>query len=141
MRIVVGALLILHGLITVAQSGGSFNPTGGLPNPKWLSWWPIPMGQSWLLARLGLESSFLGTLAGLLWLVSGAALIAAALGLFGFIIPTPWWRALAGVGAVISLLLFIIYAHPLYTIGIGANIAILLVLLWAKWPSPEILGS
>jgi hypothetical protein len=141
MRIVVGALLIIHGLITAAQSGGSFNPTGGLPNPKWLSWWPIPMGQSWLLSRLGLENSFLGTLAGLLWLISGAVLIAAALGLFGFIIPTPWWRALAGTGAVISLLLFIIYAHPLYAIGIGANIAILLVLLWAKWPSPGVLGS
>jgi hypothetical protein len=141
MRIVVGALLIIHGLITAAQSGGSFNPTGGLPNPKWLSWWPIPMGQSWLLSRLGLENSFLGTLAGLLWLISGAVLIAAAIGLFGFIIPTPWWRALAGTGAVISLLLFIIYAHPLYAIGIGANLAILLVLLWAKWPSPGVLGS
>jgi hypothetical protein len=45
------------------------------------------------------------------------------------------------VGAVISLLLFIIYAHPLYAIGIGANLAILLVLLWAKWPSFEVLGS
>jgi hypothetical protein len=141
MKTVVGILLILHGLITAAQSGGSFNPTGGVPNPKWLSWWPIPLGQSWILARQGLESSFLGTLAGLLWLISGAALIAAALGLFGVIVPTPWWRALAGVGAVISLLLFIIYAHPLYAIGIGANIAILLVLLWAKWPSFEVLGS
>ena len=98
------------------------------------------MGQSWLLSRLGLEKSFLGTLTGLLWLISGVALIAAALGLFGLIVPTLWWRSLAGAGAVISLLLFIIYVHPLYAIGIGANIAVLLVLLWAKWPSPEVLG-
>jgi hypothetical protein len=99
------------------------------------------MGQSWLLSHLGLERSFLGTLAGLLWLISGVALIAAASGLFGFIVPTLWWRPLAGAGALISLLLFIIYLHPLYAIGIGANIAILVVLLWAKWPSPEVLGS
>lgn len=141
MRILVGILLVLHGLITAMQASGSFNPTGGTPNPQWISWWPIPLGQSWLLARLGLEKSVFGTIAGLLWLISGVALIAAALGLFGFIVPSSWWRVLAGVGAAVSLLLFVFYVHPLYAIGIGADIAILLVLLWAKWPSPEILGS
>jgi hypothetical protein len=74
-------------------------------------------------------------------LISAAGLIAAALGLFGLIVPAPWWRALAGAGAVTSLVLFILYAHPLYAIGIGANIAILLVLLWLKWPSLGALGS
>lgn len=141
MRILIGVLLILHGLITAFQAGGSFNPKGGVPNPKWISWWAIPLGQSWLLSRLGLEKSLVGTLAGLLWLISGVALIAAAFGLFGFIIPSTCWRALAGIGAAISLLLFIFYVHPLYAIGIGANIAILLILLWAKWPSPGVLGS
>ena len=141
MRIVVGILLLLHGLITASQSGGSFNPTGGIPNPKWLSWWPTALGQSWLLPRLGPEKSLVGSLAGVLWLIAGAALIAAALGLFGFIVPTTWWRPLAGAGAVVSLLLFGLYAHPFFAIGIGADIAILVVLLWARWPSPEILGS
>ncbi len=141
MRIIVGVLLIIHGLITAAQASGSFNPTGGTPNPQGLAWWPASLGQSWLLARFGLERSFVGTLAGVLWVVSAAGLIAAALGLYGFIVPTPWWRALAGAGAVISLVLFVLYAHPLYAVGIGANIAILLVLLWLKWPSPGVLGS
>jgi hypothetical protein len=141
MKIIVGVLLILHGLITAAQAGGSFNPTGGVANPKWLGWWPVPLGQSWLLARLGLERSILGPVAGLLWLVSGAAIIASALGLFGFLVPTPWWRTLAGAGAATSLLLFALYAHPLYAIGIGADLAILLALLWAKWPPPAVLGS
>jgi hypothetical protein len=140
MRIVVSVLLIIHGLITASQASGSFHPTGGTPNPKWVSWWPTPLGQSWLFARLDLEKSFLGTLAGVLWLIAAACLIAAAFGLFGFLVPTPWWRALAGAGAVLSLVLFILYVHPLYAIGIGANIAILLVLLWAKWPTPEVMG-
>lgn len=135
MRIFVGILLLLHGLITMAQSGGSFKPTTGPVNPAWLNWWPAQLGQSWLFPRLGLEQSVGGTLAGLLWLAAGAALAAAGLGLLGFIIPTAWWRVLAGVGAGLSLLLFIVYAHPFFAVGIGANLAILLVLLWARWPS------
>ena len=135
MKIFVGVLLIIHGLITAAQSGGSFKPTGGVPNPAWLSWWPNPLGQSWLLARLGLEHSFLGTLLGVLWLVAAGCLIAAGLGLLGFIIPSSAWRILAGCGAALSLVSLALYAHPLDAVGIGANLAILLVLLWARWPA------
>ncbi|MHC1782351.1 MAG: hypothetical protein AB9891_06240 [Anaerolineaceae bacterium] len=135
MKILVGILLILHGLITAMQSGGSFNPTGGVANPKWLGWWPTALGQSWLLARPGLEKSAAGTLAGLLWLLAGAVLVAAGLGLFGFIVPSAWWRVLAGVGAALSLLLFIIYAHPFFLVGAGASLAILVALLWLKWPA------
>ncbi len=129
MKLLVSALLLAHGLITAMQASGSFKPTGGVPNPKWIGWWPSNLGQSWVLTRLGLENSILGTLTGVLWLISGATLVAAALGLFGFIVPLSWWRLLAGIGAAISLFLFIIYAHPLYAIGFGADLAILLVLL------------
>jgi hypothetical protein len=135
MKILVGILLILHGLITAMQSGGSFNPTGGVANPKWLGWWPTALGQSWLLTRLGLEKSAAGTLAGVLWLFAGAALVAAGLGLFGFIVPSPWWRTLAAVGAAFSVLLFILYAHPFFLVGLGASLAVLIVLLWMKWPA------
>lgn len=141
MRILIAILLLVHGLITTSQATGSFNPSGGVANPSWVNWWPANLGQSWILKNAGIEKSLLGTLAGILWIIAGICIIASALGLFGFVIPTNLWRLLAGVGATISLLLFIIYAHPLYAIGIGANIAILLILLWAKWPTPEMLGS
>ncbi len=141
MKIVIAGLLAIHGLINAFQSSGSFKPTGGIPNPGWLGWWPVQMGQSWLFACLGIEKSFVGTLAGILWLAAGAALIAAGLGLFGILIPTAWWRPLAGIGAGLSLLMLILYANPMYLVGIGANLAILIVLLWAQWPSPEVLGS
>jgi hypothetical protein len=141
MRIVIAVLLVIHGLITASQAAGSFKPTGGVPNPSWLSWWPTPLGQSWILARVGAERSVLGFLAGLLWVIAAACIIGAALGLLGFIVPTAWWRPLAGAGAIISLVLFMVYAHPLYAVGIGADVAILLVLLWLKWPSPAMLGS
>lgn len=141
MKIVVMGLLMIYGLITAMQSMGSFNPAGGTPNPKWINWWHTPLGQSWLFARLGIEKSYFGALIGILWIAAGACLIAAALGLSGLIIPISWWRILAGAGAVISLILFFLYAHPLYAIGIDANLAILLVLLLAKWPSVQSLGS
>lgn len=141
MKSVIGVLLAVHGLINAFQSIGSFKPTGGIPNPNWLGWWPVAMGQSWLLARLGIEFSFAGMLAGILWLAAGATLIAAGLGLFGFLIPATWWRPLAGIGAALSLLMLILYANPMYLVGIGANLAILIVLLWAQWPSAEVLGA
>ena len=141
MRIIVVILLLIHGLITSAQAQTGFNPSGAIANPSWLSWWPVNLGQSWLFKQFGLEKSVVGTLAGILWISAGLCLIAAALGLFGFIVPTNLWRLLAGIGAILSLVLFIFYAHPFYVIGIGANTAVLLVLLWAKWPAPEMLGS
>jgi hypothetical protein len=101
----------------------------------------VNLGQSWLLKYFGSVTPLLGVLVGVLWISAGVCLVAAALGLFGVIIPTNLWRLLAGIGAGISLVLFVFYVHPLYAIGVGANIAILLVLLWAKWPTPVTLGS
>jgi hypothetical protein len=141
MRIFVAAILLIHGLITTMQSQTGFKPSAGTANPVWLNWWPVNLGQSWILEHFGLAKSIASTLAGVLWIGAGICLIASALGLFGFIVPTNLWRLLAGIGAILSLALFIFYAHPLYAIGIGANLAIVLVLLWAKWPTPEMLGS
>jgi len=141
MRIFVVILLLIHGLITCAQAQTGFKPSEGVVNPGWLSWWPVNLGQSWLFKIIGLPKPFIGSLIGVLWISAGVCLLAAALGLFGVIVPTNLWRPLAAIGAIISLVLFVIYAHPFYAIGIGADIAILLVLLWAKWPTPEMLGS
>jgi hypothetical protein len=141
MRIVVCILLLIHGLITMAQYRTGFNLSAGVANPVWLNWWPVNLGQSWLFRQLGMEKTVISTLVGILWIIAGLCLVAAALGLFGFILPVNLWRPLAAAGAILSLVFFVFYAHPFYLLGIGANIAILLVLLWARWPAPEILGS
>jgi hypothetical protein len=100
-----------------------------------------PLGKSWLLSQLGIGQSLLTIIVGVLGLVSGGCIIASGLGLFGFVIPLHWWRSLAGVGAALSLLYFAVYAHPFFVVGIGANLAILIVLLWIGWPSINVLGS
>jgi hypothetical protein len=144
MRLLIGVLLIVHGLIVAAQSTGSFKPAAGpvgLENPASVSWWPTRLGQSWLLSGIGLERSPLVGVGGVLWLMGGIALVAAGLGALGLLIPSVWWRDLAVAGAVISLIMLAIYLHPLYTIGIGADVVVLVVLLWAHWPPPELIGA
>jgi len=140
MKILLGVLLIIHGFIVTAQSSGSFNPVGGIQNPSWLNWWPANLGQSWLLSTLGVERTLIARAGGLLWLVAGITLVAAGLGVLGVIVPITWWRRLALCGAVLSLVMLIIYLHPFYGIGLAASTILLVALLWEKWPILEQLG-
>ena len=137
MRLMIGLLLVLHGLIVAGQSAGNFGstPPGGVQNPSWLSWWPTNLGRSWLLAWLGLERAPITWIVGLLWLAGGIALAVAGLGAMGLIIPTDWWRGLALFGAAVSLFLLIVHLHPILIVGTTLSVAILVALLWAHWPS------
>jgi hypothetical protein len=140
MKILIAALLIVHGLIVAFQSSSSFNPVEGVKNPAWLSWWPANLGQSWLLSPLGVERTLVARAGGALWLMAGIALAAAGLAVLGLLVPTAWWRSLALTGAAISLAMLAIYLHPFYGIGIGASITLLAALLLENWPVLERLG-
>lgn len=133
MQTIVAILLIVHGLITAAQSGGSFSPSGGMTNPAWLGWWPTGLGQSWVWSGLGLEHSLLARAGGILWLGAGAALAAAGLALLGVLVPAGIWRTLALVGGGLSLLMLLVYLHPFYAIGILSSVALVIALLSARW--------
>ena len=137
MKLLISALLIIHGLIVAAQSSGSFGSTipSELQNPSFVSWWPINMGRSWLFSWLGLERTLtVYRIGGLLWLVGGIALVAAGLGVLGFIIPADWWRGLAISGAAVSLFMLALYFHPIMIVGTAASLAVLIALLWLQWP-------
>ena len=137
MKFLIGVLLIIHGFIVAGQATGSYGSTTPreLQNPSFVSWWPINMGRSWLLAWLGLEKTLITyRIGGLLWLAGGITLVAAGLGVLGWIIPPDWWRSLAMIGAAISLFMLIIYFHPITIIGTASSLAVLVALLWAKWP-------
>jgi hypothetical protein len=134
MKTVIAILFILHGVIVALQSAGSFNPGPGTANPSWLSWWPTNLGQSWLLSRPGMQGNPAATIAGLIFLLAGAAMIAAGLGLLNVLIPHGWWPSLAVIGAGASLLMLVIYLHPLYAVGLGASLAVLVSILWVHWP-------
>ena len=143
MKTIVGVLLVVHGLITMALSAGSFDSSSsGVANPAWLGWWPSAMGKSWLFSAIGhARSARIEPFVGVLWLVAGAAIVAGGLGLLGVIVPASYWRSLVGFGAALSLVVILVYAHPFYLVGTAASVAILVVLLWLQWPSPQVLGS
>ena len=137
MKLLISILLILHGLIVAGQSAGSFGSTipNELQNPSFVSWWPINMGRSWLFSWLGLEKTLVAyRIGGLLWLAGGIALVGAGLGVLGFMVPSEWWRDLAIGGAAISLFMLAVYFHPITIIGTASSLAVLIALLWAKWP-------
>jgi hypothetical protein len=139
-KILIAILLIVHGMIVAAQSSGSFNPTGGAANPALFKGWPTQLGQSWLLVKLGAERTLLSQVCGILWLLAGLALITAGLGVLGIIIPAAWWRSLALTGAGLSLLMLAVYLHPLYGIGVGASILVLIALSAKSMPLLSNLG-
>ena len=89
---------------------------------------------SWLFSWLGLEKTLaVYRIGGLLWLVSGIVLVAAGLGILGWIIPSAWWVDLAVAGGAISLFMLAIYLHPLMIMGTASSLAIVVSLLWTKW--------
>jgi hypothetical protein len=142
MKILIGILLILHGLIVAGQSAGGFGSTlpNEIQNPAFVGWWPVNMGRSWLFSWLGLEKTLaVYRISGLLWLVGGIVLVAAGLGLLGWIIPTAWWRDLALAGGAISLFMLVMYLHPLMIIGTASSLAVIASLLWTKWPAISML--
>jgi hypothetical protein len=141
MKILISVLLIIHGLIVAGQAAGSFGSTipNEIQNPSFVSWWPINMGRSWLFSWLGLEKTLgIYRIGGLLWLAGGIALVAAGLGVLGFIIPVDWWRNLAIGGGAVSLFMLAVYFHPMTIIGTASSMAVLVALLWARWPSPTL---
>lgn len=133
MKIVFGILLLLHGFIVAAQSSGSFKPTSGAANPAWMTWFPVNLGQSWLFTKLNIASSAGVKALGVVWLIAGVALMLAALGVFGFLVPASWWRILALAGAVLSLVLLTLYFHPFYLVGFGASLLLLIALVSKNW--------
>lgn len=142
LRYLIGAILLGHGLIITAQSIGNLRAISSQPpNPVWLGWWPTRLGQSWLLAALSLEGTLVDRAFGLLWLASGGCLVAAALGVLGWIVPASLWRTLAVYGASGSLVMLLLYLHPMFVIGLLVDLGILAALLWANWPSPGTLSA
>jgi hypothetical protein len=51
------------------------------------------------------------------------------------------WRIVAVASALDSLLLLILFWHRLLEVGVLLNVAILVALLWARWPPAELVGS
>lgn len=137
MGVFVGILMAIHGLITLAIGGTAVSgapPVSGAAGLPGAGWYPVPLGQSWLLqgdaARIG----------GVFWVIAGVGLIATAAAMFGFVIPTSAWRVLGLVSAVSGLVALVAYFHPYYGIAIVVNLAILAAATMMEGTSRDLLG-
>ena len=124
-HVVIGIVLVAHGLITTMIGFGSMsNPTSAaMPTPSWLGWWPGTLGRSWAFDALNLGSGP-ALIGGLLWLAAGLALVGAGLGWLGVSVVGNQWQMLALVGAVLGLAALALYFHPFYIVAIVIDVLI-----------------
>ena len=122
-RIGIGLLLIMHGFAHYQITRG---------------WQPDQPDQSWLLGTLGLNQETIHAIANPLWVIALLGLIAA--GIVTMAIPG-WWRPVVIVAAALSLLVLALFYRPGVSIGVLVDVGVLVALLWAHWPTPEIVGA
>lgn len=120
MRIVIGLLLLVHGLIHIAIYAS--------PAPDERAAAAFKFGHSWLLSPVGFGETALKATGTPLWIVAGAGFVLAGLAVFG-LLPIVWWQPLAIVAASASLVLFGLFWHPWIVAGVAADVAVLVGLL------------
>jgi hypothetical protein len=133
MQVVIGGILVAHGLITSAIGLTAVtNPSApAMALPSWFAWWPGPFGRSWLFEALGLGTGA-ALAGGLVWLASGIALLLGGLGWLGVGPLVDLRNALLVGGAALGLLAVVLYFHPIYLAALLINVAIV-GLLWGRF--------
>jgi len=116
LRIVIGVLLVIHGVAHVELTH---------------LWGARESATSWLVG----EADTLGTV---LSAVALAGFVLAGLTLFAGV---GVWRPPAVAAACVSLVTIALFWDWKMALGVGVDLAILLALLWAKWPGRGLVGS
>lgn len=143
LRIIIAGVLVFHGVghamgIIPALQIPFFEGQTGAWAQSWSS-------RSWLLTPL-LGEMVSRIIAIILFAVPLIGFVGAALGLMGWLVPHEWWRSLAIVSAVVSLVALVlfwnafVYLFPHKVGAIAVNVAVLVGLLWANWPSETDIG-
>ena len=143
LRIAIAGVLFFHGvghLMGVIPALGLIKMGGSSPSVlrNWSS-------RSWLLTNL-LGDGVASVVCGVLFAAGFVGIVGAGFGLLGWLVPHPWWRTLAIVSAVVSLLavalfwnaLMLFFPHKVGALGVDA--AILVGLLVANWPTEAAIG-
>lgn len=103
-------------------------------------WMP---SSSWILPNV--PESTLRIVSSIFWILSIVGFLASFSGFLGFIIPNTWWRSLAIVFAIVSLLGLFLFWNTWPTLNlIGAismNIVVLVTQLVLHWPAENMFGG
>jgi hypothetical protein len=122
LRLVFAGLLIIHALIHAAIW---LSPARAAPDA------PFDAGTSWLVGAQPTLGAALGLLAAVL--LAGAGV--------GLLLNADWWRLVAIVGAVASLVLIGLFFNPWFLFAGAVDIGIIVALAIVDWPGEAILGS
>jgi hypothetical protein len=133
LRLVIGGVLLLHGL----GHGGALGALawvqhfGSDRTGAWRS------ARSWLMPSLPASAATL--LASAFWAAALAGFVLAALSFWG-VLPIEWWQSVAVVSAAVSMAGIVLFFGnwPLFnTLAAQAvNVGVLVAVLWLRWP-PE----
>ena len=128
-QILVGALLVGHGMITASIGFVAVtNPNApAITLPGLFAWWPGPFGRSWLFEAMNAGTAF-SVLGGFVWLVAGLALIGGAIGYFGVSPLEDIRYPLLVAGASLGLVALALYFHPIYLAALVINVAVIALL-------------
>lgn len=103
-------------------------------------WMPA---RSWLLPNV--SESTLRIISGIIWILSAVGFLASTIAFWGIIVPGEWWRQLAVIFSIVSLVGLVLFfgTWPKFnTIGAFAmNIVILVTQLWLHWPPEAMFGK
>lgn len=135
LRLIIALVLFVHGIGHVM----GIMPMMGLSTIE--TW----NARSWLLTSL-LGDTITRVIGFIIFAAAMIGFIGAALGLMDWLVPHEWWRMLAIVSAVISLVAIALFWNAFVTFfpnklgAIAVNAAVLIGLLIADWPTEAQLG-
>jgi len=121
--LVIGFLLIIHGIAHWDLPG---------------DWGKSPTEHSWLLNSLHLGASTIHMIGTVLLIVTLFVFLAAGVALLAHL---PWWRVLAVIASIISLVLILLFWRSDLIFGILIDVGVLVALLVANGPSKELLWA
>jgi len=143
LRAIIALVFAFHGVGHAMGIMPALGLVGGeRANQGWLKDWS---SHSWLLTNL-LGDAVSRILCVVLYGAALVGFIGAALALVGWGVPHDWWRTLAVVSAVISLVALLLFWNALIFLfphKVGAlvvNVATLVCLLVLNWPTEAALG-
>jgi hypothetical protein len=134
LRVLIGVLLLLHGLIhgvlAVAPNPGTSQPVAA----TFFSGWAGP----WLTGRFSADT--LKSIALVLAAIAAVGFLLAGWAMFDKLVPHDWWRTLALASSVISLMLCLLFWDRYLIAGPVVAIGIIVALGVIRWPTEALLG-
>jgi len=123
MRVVIGLLLLVHGLIHIAIYSPSVFGAPGVSGQE-----AFRLAHSWALSPLGVGETLLKTVGTPMWVLAGVGFALAGLAVL-HVLPVAWGQGLAVAAAIASLLLVALFWHPWLVAAVVADIVVLVGLL------------